>query len=485
MKRYIIIFAASIFFTLSNTVQLSSGQYIKIEKIDISTAYPRVNITITAQVASNIPPLDEKSLSIREDGKPIDDAGKITRQIASDVGSGLVMAIDSSKSIRKKFLAEIKSCAKEIVKRVGAKDAIAVYNFDDAVTLLNDFSSDADLIMKNIEGIERHGRKTLLYDAIYDSINQYDKIQTKNKKIMVFTDGKDEGSRVNGDELMNFARHAGIPLYFICGKRTGNTKFLASLSSLTSGQMAYISNEYHIACIRDAILSVKKISYVITYKTQLKPDDQEHKIEVRLNQDAVKDRDVVDVVLRKEHADKDFNLADKVKLAVLISLFCLILFIIIILFLYREKKILKDKFEIEKKFLIEKSMRGAPPGSPDTEKSNDQIPSEPANPELHYTRAWLFQKGKTGAGKKFPLQPPETTMGSDRNNGVALNDSSVSNYHAKIKNIGGIYYLFDLISEQGTFLNGNKLLRPKQLCDWDEIRLGNSILIFRGLQKIR
>jgi len=46
----------------------------------------------------------------------------------------------------------------------------------------------------------------------------------------------------------------------------------------------------------------------------------------------------------------------------------------------------------------------------------------------------------------------------------------------------GGYYLFDLISDTGTFLNSKKILRPRLLHDWDEIRMGNTSFIFRGLK---
>jgi len=48
-----------------------------------------------------------------------------------------------------------------------------------------------------------------------------------------------------------------------------------------------------------------------------------------------------------------------------------------------------------------------------------------------------------------------------------------------MRRIEGGYYLYDLVSDSGTYLNGKKLLRPRLLHDWDEIKAGKTVFIFR------
>jgi hypothetical protein len=94
--------------------------------------------------------------------------------------------------------------------------------------------------------------------------------------------------------------------------------------------------------------------------------------------------------------------------------------------------------------------------------------------------AWLVAREGEQAGKKLPLRLSETIMGRDPDCDLILGDPSVSPKHAKIKIQNDNFYIFDLVSESGTYLNGHKLLRPKILYDWDEITLGDSRFIFRG-----
>jgi len=215
MKKLIIIFIQCIFFILINSNDLLSGQNLKIEKIDARSAYPHVKIVVTARSDPKTHPLDEQNLTIYEDGDLVNETIKITGQTDSVDQSHLVISIDSSKSISKKFMADIKSAAEKIVRRIGTKDKIALFRFNDDVTLLNDFSSDASMIIKNIDGVTRHGKKTLLYNAMYDSIDLIEKIKQSNKKILIFTDGRDEGSCVNVEDIITFARNEGIPVFFV------------------------------------------------------------------------------------------------------------------------------------------------------------------------------------------------------------------------------------------------------------------------------
>ena len=139
---------------------------------------------------------------------------------------------------------------------------------------------------------------------------------------------------------------------------------------------------------------------------------------------------------------------------------------------------MREQFEIEKQMLLDAMM-----GSGETKalKYNEGQPYHIlADPESRYAHAWLFQKDGPERGKKYPIQWREITIGRGKENSIIINNDSVSVQHAKIKNIMGVYHVFDLISDSGTFLNSKKLLRPKVLHDWDELKIGRTVFIFRS-----
>ena len=71
-------------------------------------------------------------------------------------------------------------------------------------------------------------------------------------------------------------------------------------------------------------------------------------------------------------------------------------------------------------------------------------------------------------------------IGSDRWSNIHLDDRAASPIHARIKRVDGKFIIYDMVSGSGVFLNGKKLLRPRALCDGDELKLGHTYFRFRG-----
>ncbi|MEH2291318.1 FHA domain-containing protein [Nostoc sp.] len=71
------------------------------------------------------------------------------------------------------------------------------------------------------------------------------------------------------------------------------------------------------------------------------------------------------------------------------------------------------------------------------------------------------------------------TIGRNRNSGIYIADNHLSRRHAAIQHIDEQgFYLIDFNSTNGSFVNGNRALRPIKLKDGDRIRLGNMTFDF-------
>jgi len=69
-------------------------------------------------------------------------------------------------------------------------------------------------------------------------------------------------------------------------------------------------------------------------------------------------------------------------------------------------------------------------------------------------------------------------MGRAVDNQVVVADSKVSRYHARIYNRDGQYWVEDLNSKNGVFLNDIRLREPVVLADGDKLRIGNATFVF-------
>jgi hypothetical protein len=76
---------------------------------------------------------------------------------------------------------------------------------------------------------------------------------------------------------------------------------------------------------------------------------------------------------------------------------------------------------------------------------------------------------------EFPLETG-MTLGRSRSNGIPISDQFASHMHARVFPQGHFFFIEDLGSTNGTFVNGRRIEGQTQLKVHDEIRLGETVL---------
>ena len=75
-------------------------------------------------------------------------------------------------------------------------------------------------------------------------------------------------------------------------------------------------------------------------------------------------------------------------------------------------------------------------------------------------------------------------IGKDKSNDIhkdLINDPAASRIHCEIfLDDEGNIFLTDKGSTNGTYVNGNKILEPQKLDDFDVVRAGNSVIDWKG-----
>jgi len=106
----------------------------------------------------------------------------------------------------------------------------------------------------------------------------------------------------------------------------------------------------------------------------------------------------------------------------------------------------------------------------------------------------VIHRGRS-VGKEFPMCEDESHIGRwDADGGIFPDvdldsddpEAKVSRRHARITRRGGVYYIEDLGSTNGTFLNRGRRLLPgdrQSLRDGDEVIVGKTFLRFHVLRK--
>lgn len=79
--------------------------------------------------------------------------------------------------------------------------------------------------------------------------------------------------------------------------------------------------------------------------------------------------------------------------------------------------------------------------------------------------------------KDVPLDREQLTIGRKPDNDVVIDNPAVSGHHAKLSRVQAVYFLEDLGSTNGTFVNEKKIDK-RQLKDGDRVTIGKHVLLY-------
>ncbi len=87
---------------------------------------------------------------------------------------------------------------------------------------------------------------------------------------------------------------------------------------------------------------------------------------------------------------------------------------------------------------------------------------------------------RTGSmvGRSYRFHQDVTTIGRTNGNNLVISHLSVSRRHARLWFANGAWYLEDLGSANGTFVNKTRIFQPVVLNEGDVINFGNEEVVF-------
>ncbi|WCL47883.1 FHA domain-containing protein [Leptospira sp. GIMC2001] len=484
------LFIITIFFFLNTSAVISKPTFI-FEGIDKSK-FPEIEIRIRENMKTD---LGISNLVVAEemDGLrtiPID--LEIHRDAVSEPIQ-LVVSIQptDSKAINQWSTDLVLSLSTVIEK----KDRLAVHIQEDKRFLfLANQSTDSlqsGFILPSVE----------TYSKTLESISfLLDKLSVSERKppfLLIVLHSRKIPDRDNLIELSKKSRRMGIPIH-ILGFDSSETR---KLTEYTDANFYSLEDKNSTKKLFEDIQHYKKPPYRIKYSSRKKIqlfDEKTIQVDIGiLNVQNLSTSYRINIVTRLEDALRDPSIFLPT------SIFFLLICITALFLLPRiraSRKNRSSEIDSHKKTSgngrdeesVYEHMYGKKEGSGQTSRSFDDEYYESSMEEAShnslaiqlngeaYERAILIQKEGPSPGRQFNINQSETIIGRSETSDFVIWDNSVSPQHAKIRSIEKHFILYDLLSSQGIFLNGKKLLRPKVLFDFDEIRIGKTLLIFRG-----
>lgn len=117
-----------------------------------------------------------------------------------------------------------------------------------------------------------------------------------------------------------------------------------------------------------------------------------------------------------------------------------------------------------------------PPAS--AARLNDTMHGTPSAAVPPGPLASILVRGGTKKGQRIPIRVPVVNIGRAEFNDIVLPEESVSTQHAKLQRRDGVWFLVDVGSTNGTFVDGERIAEETPLAPGTTVRFGDTSVVF-------
>jgi Ca-activated chloride channel homolog len=184
-----------------------------LDEIPVFTADTRlvvVHASVVDKSGKLVTNLQQPAFKVLENG--VEQPLKIFRPEDLPVSLGTI--IDNSGSMRDKK-SRVAAAALNLVRASNPQDEVFIVNFNDDAYLDQPFTNDIKKLEEALDRVETKGG-TAMRDAVSMSMDYVKEKAKKDKKVLVvLTDGNDNTSNINLEDLMRKAQQSGVLIYSI------------------------------------------------------------------------------------------------------------------------------------------------------------------------------------------------------------------------------------------------------------------------------
>jgi Ca-activated chloride channel family protein len=237
-----------------------------------------LNVTVSDPGGRYVTDLEQEDFNVFEDGAKQD----ITFFNKTNLPVALALMLDTSASMDTK-LQTAQEAAVGFARRLRSQDVAEVIDFDSRVTILANFTNNANELEQAIRKTSAGG-STSLYNAVYIALKDLKKQVAKNveeirrRAIVVLSDGEDTSSLLPFDEVLDLAKRSETAIYGI-GLRDheGSTEsrgfreaefVLRQLSQETGGRAFFPKQLPDLAKVYSQISDELSSQYTIGYTSR-------------------------------------------------------------------------------------------------------------------------------------------------------------------------------------------------------------------------
>jgi len=209
-----------------------------------SDGFPDLAVTLEAWPGSDA----EGALQPQPDELTLVEDGEATRRARAvepfgDRGIAVVVAVDVSGTMKGDPLDETRRALATLLAEVGPRDRFALLSFADEARVEVGFDDPPEVAQAAIEGLSARGELTQLYRALLTALDSFDAAGDdlpRRRRLIVLSDGKNEGAAYSADDVIAEATRRRVPVDAIGLTRIGESELLnlERLADRTGGHYA-------------------------------------------------------------------------------------------------------------------------------------------------------------------------------------------------------------------------------------------------------
>jgi Ca-activated chloride channel homolog len=264
-------------------VKIVPGKVIRSE-VDLAL----VNVTVTDPFSRLVTGLDQDNFRVYEDN--------IEQEIVSfsseDVPISIGVIFDFSGSMANK-VDKAREAALQFFKTANPQDEFFLVSFNERAELTSAFTNSVEDLQSRMMLTAPKGRTALL-DAIYLGLSQMRGAHNAKRALLILSDGGDNHSRYNENDIKRLVKEADTQLYAIglydpLGSRSRTTEelngpsLLAEITELTGGRVFAVEHLNDLPDVASKIGMELRNQYVLGYRPSNHAHDARwRKIKVKL-----------------------------------------------------------------------------------------------------------------------------------------------------------------------------------------------------------
>lgn len=184
-------------------------------------------------------------LVLIEDGKATVTASSVSSFGESGLGMAFVVAVDVSRSMEGQPLRDVKAALEAFADKINPKDFVALVSFADEWKEESSFGDSHDKLRASIKNLTAKGNQTKLNTALFKSLGLFNAQNLPlRKRLIVISDGRDEGSYYRQEDVIAEARSKRIPVdtIGITQRQVAALEYMERLAGMSNGIYVRASN---------------------------------------------------------------------------------------------------------------------------------------------------------------------------------------------------------------------------------------------------